>query len=255
MQEAREEADGILKNAREEAVKLGENSKQRGYDEGVKQGYDEGYMKALKKCKDSLVELKELAEKVTEDKTELLMQYERQLFDTIFDIAQRVTLGALSQKDKGVITRMIQEAGKKYKASKTVKITLSKLDVSDEAEIDEQLLKDVFRNCENVDIEILEDAPAGTLMIDDGAEITDASVMTQLKMVEQLGKGKYRDKNITDMLRETRTSRSKKTGTKKKAASDEEAPAPEDNGSSADEGELPDVVYKDGDAEDALSGT
>ena len=255
VQEAREEADGILKNAREEAVKLGENSKQRGYDEGVKQGYDEGYMKALKKCKDSLVELKELAEKVTEDKTELLMQYERQLFDTIFDIAQRVTLGALGQKDKGVITRMIQEAGKKYKASKTVKITLSKLDVSDEAEIDEQLLKDVFRNCENVDIEILEDAPAGTLMIDDGAEITDASVMTQLKMVEQLGKGKYRDKNITDMLRETRTSRSKKTGTKKKAASDEEAPAPEDNGSSADEGELPDVVYKDGDAEDAPSGT
>jgi len=255
VQEAREEADGILKNAREEAVKLGDNSKQRGYDEGVKQGYDEGYMKALKKCKDSLVELKELAEKVTEDKTELLMQYERQLFDTIFDIAQRVTLGALGQKDKGVITRMIQEAGKKYKASKTVKITLSKLDVSDEAEIDEQLLKDVFRNCENVDIEILEDAPAGTLMIDDGAEITDASVMTQLKMVEQLGKGKYRDKNITDMLRETRTSRSKKTGTKKKAASDEEAPAPEDNGSSADEGELPDVVYKDGDAEDAPSGT
>ena len=255
VQEAREEADGILKNAREEAVKLGENSKQRGYDEGVKQGYDEGYMKALKKCKDSLVELKELAEKVTEDKTELLMQYERQLFDTIFDIAQRVTLGALGQKDKGVITRMIQEAGKKYKASKTVKITLSKLDVSDEAEIDEQLLKDVFRNCENVDIEILEDAPAGTLMIDDGAEITDGSVMTQLKMVEQLGKGKYRDKNITDMLRETRTSRSKKTGTKKKAASDEEAPAPEDNGSSADEGELPDVVYKDGDAEDAPSGT
>ncbi|HBI52464.1 MAG TPA: hypothetical protein DDX72_06745 [Ruminococcaceae bacterium] len=255
VQEAREEADVILKNAREEAVKLCDNSKQRGYDEGVKQGYDEGYMKALKKCKDSLVELKELAEKVTEDKTELLMQYERQLFDTIFDIAQRVTLGALGQKDKGVITRMIQEAGKKYKASKTVKITLSKLDVSDEAEIDEQLLKDVFRNCENVDIEILEDAPAGTLMIDDGAEITDASVMTQLKMVEQLGKGKYRDKNITDMLRETRTSRSKKTGTKKKAASDEEAPVPEDNGSSADEGELPDVVYKDGDAEDAPSGT
>ena len=250
VQEARDEAAEILKNAKDEAVKLGESAKSRGYDEGMKQGYDEGYVKALKKCKDSLVELKELAGQVTEEKTELLMQYERQLFDTIFDIAQRVTLGALGQKDKGVITRMIQEAGKKYKASKTVKITLSKLDISDEAEIDEQLLKTVFRNCENVDIEILDDAPSGTLMIDDGSEITDASVMTQLKMVEQLGKGKYRDKNITDMLRETRTSRSRKPGGKKKAAAGEEdAPAPAEEN---DEGELPDVVYtKAGGDEDA----
>ncbi len=249
VQEARDEAAGILKEAKEEAVRVSDAAKQQGYDEGVKQGYDEGYVKALKKCKDSLVELKELAGQVTEEKTELLMQYERQLFDIIFDIAQRVTLGALGQKDKGVITRMIQEAGKKYKASKTVKITLSKLDVSDEAEIDEELLKTVFRNCDNVDIEILEDAPSGTLMIDDGSEITDASVMTQLKMVEQLGKGKYRDKNITDMLRETRTSRSKKTGGRKKAAASdgEDAPAVE-----GDEGELPDVVYtKAGGDEDA----
>ncbi|MBQ3843312.1 MAG: hypothetical protein II820_11575 [Ruminiclostridium sp.] len=251
VQEARDEAAGILKAAKEEAVRLGDSSKQQGYNEGVKQGYDEGYVKALKKCKDSLVELKELAAQVTEEKSELLMQYERQLFDTIFDIAQRVTLGALGQKDKGVITRMIQEAGKKYKASKTVKITLSKLDVSDEAEIDEQLLKSVFRNCENVDVEILDDAPSGTLMIDDGTEITDASVMTQLKMVEQLGKGKYRDKNITEMLQESRAAKAaKKTAGKKKAAAkEEEAAAPAEEG---DEGELPDVVYtKTGSGEDA----
>lgn len=251
VQEARDEAAGILKAAKEEAVRLGDSSKQQGYNEGVKQGYDEGYVKALKKCKDSLVELKELAAQVTEEKSELLMQYERQLFDTIFDIAQRVTLGALGQKDKGVITRMIQEAGKKYKASKTVKITLSKLDVSDEADIDEQLLKSVFRNCENVDVEILDDAPSGTLMIDDGTEITDASVMTQLKMVEQLGKGKYRDKNITEMLQESRAAKAaKKTAGKKKAAAkEEEAAAPAEEG---DEGELPDVVYtKTGSGEDA----
>ena len=232
--EARTEADNIRKQAEENAKRLAETSKQQGYEEGVKQGYDEGYLKALKKCKESLVELKATAEQITAEKTDIMMQYERQLFDTIFDICQKVTIGALGQKDKAVITRMIREAGKKYKASKYVKLTLSKLDVSEEAEIDEQLLKDVFRSCEHVDVEILEDAPAGTLLVDDGSEITDASVMTQLKMVEQLGKGKYRDKDIKDMIRDQAAEKSRRGSAKKKSAKSEE-----------DDSGVPDVVYKD----------
>ena len=246
--DARSEAEQIINSAKSEAEKLKENEKKAGYAEGEKQGYDEGYVKALKKCKETLLELKDLAEQVTADKSELMMQYERQLFDTIFDIAQRVTLGALAQKEKGIITRMIHEAGRKYKASKNVKITLSKLDVSEEAQIDEQLLKDVFRNCENVEIELQDDAPAGTLLIDDGTEITDASVMTQLKMVEQLGKGKYRDKNLSDMLQESQAAKPKRGGGRRKTAKDDnEDPAERAEALSADDdAAVPDVVYTTG---------
>lgn len=255
--DARNEAEAIKKQASEDAARMGDGARKQGYDDGYKQGYDEGYVKALKKCKESLLELKALAEKVTEDKTEIMMQYERQLFDTIFEIAERVTLGALGQKEKGIITRMIREAGRKFKASKNVKITLSKLDVSEEAEIDEDLLKDVFRNCENVEIELLEDAPAGTLMIDDGSEITDASIMTQLKMVEQLGKGKYRDKSLGDLLQENKSSSKAKGGRKRSAAAQEEE-APEEQPAPAapeqislddpadDDTAVPDVVYTKG---------
>ena len=145
---------------------------------------------------------------------------------------------------------MIHEAGRKYKTSKNVKITLSKLDVSEEAEIDEQLLKDVFKNCDNVEIEIQEDAPSGTLLIDDGSEITDASVMTQLKMVEQLGKGKYRDKNLTDMLQESQASQKpKRGGGRRRAASKDgtEEPAPETSEQVFDDDDdtaIPKVVYE-----------
>lgn len=248
--DARSEAEQILNSAKSEAEKLKENEKRAGYEEGQKKGYDDGYVKALKKCKETLVELKSLAEQITADKNEIMMQYERQLFDTIFDICQRVTLGALAQKEKGIITRMIHEAGRKYKASKNVKITLSKLDVSEEAEIDEQLLKDVFKNCDNVEIEIQEDAPSGTLLIDDGSEITDASVMTQLKMVEQLGKGKYRDKNLTDMLQESQASQKpKRGGGRRRAASKDgtEEPAPETSEQVFDDDDdtaIPKVVYE-----------
>ncbi|MBQ9483919.1 MAG: hypothetical protein IJU82_06975 [Ruminiclostridium sp.] len=246
--DARSEADQILSSAKSEAEKLKESERRAGREEGEKQGFDEGYVKALKKCKETLVELKSLAEQVTADKSALMMQYERQLFDTIFDICQRVTMGALAQKEKGIITRMIHEAGRKYKTSKNVKIILSKLDVSEEAEIDEQLLKDVFRNCENVEIEIQDDAPSGTLMIDDGSEITDASVMTQLKMVEQLGKGKYRDKNLTDLLQESQN-KPKRGGGRRRAASKDgtEEPAPDSANAMFDDDDdtaIPNVVYE-----------
>ncbi len=206
--DAKAEAEEIRINAAKEA-------RMKGYEEGKKQGYDDGYVKALKKCKDSLIELKETAESVEREKTEIFMQYERKLFDAVFEIAQKVTINSLAQKDKKIITKMIREAGKKYRTSKTVKIRVSELDIKEQAEIDEDLLKDTFRNCERVEIEIIKDAPEGTLIIDDGTEITDAGVMTQLKMIEQLGMGKYRDKTSSDIGR-------KKTVRKPRAAKKEE---------------------------------
>ena len=193
IEDAKAEAEEIKKRADAEGRQLG-------YDEGLKQGYDDGYVKALKKCKDSLMELKALSEEISAGKEEIFKQNERQLFDTIFEIAQKITVDSLKQKDKAVITKMIREAGKKYRNSKNVRLMLSQLDVSEEAEIDSELLEQVFRNCSNVEIEILKDAPEGTLIIDDGSEITDAGISTQLKMIEQLGRGKYRDKKLTDII-------------------------------------------------------
>ncbi len=195
--EARDEGEKIKAAAREEGLK-------EGYDEGYKKGYDEGYVNALKKCRETLEELKQVIEDVGAHKSEIYLNYEHALFDTIFEIAQKVTLNSLKQKDKAVITKMLKEAGKRFRGSKNIKISLSKLDVADETEIDEELLAEIFKGGANIEVEILADAPSGTIIIDNGAEITDASVQTQLKMIEQLGKGKYRDKSPAEMLQEQR---------------------------------------------------
>lgn len=197
IEQARAEGDRIKAEARVEGKKLG-------YDEGYTQGHDEGYVSALKKCKDTLLELKSASEAVTAQKEQIFLEYEHALFDTIFEIAQKITIGSLKQKDKAVITKMLRAAGKRYRSSKTVKITLSQLDISEEAEIDEALLKEIFRDDALIEIEIVKDAPQGTLLIDSGSEITDAGVSTQLKMIEQLGKRKYRDKALTDLLQAKR---------------------------------------------------
>ena len=192
--EANEKSEQIKNDAADEGRK-------QGYDDGHKKGYDEGYVAALKKCKDTLVELKSINEQIIAEKEQIFRDYENQLFDTIFDIAQKITINSLKQKDKAVISKMIKEAGKRYRNSKNVKISLSSLDISETAEIDDAVLAEAFRPGTNVEIEILKDAPEGTLILDDGAEITDAGVPTQLKMIEQLGKGKYRDKNLNELIR------------------------------------------------------
>lgn len=192
--EANEKSEQIKNNAADEGRK-------QGYDDGHKKGYDEGYVAALKKCKDTLVELKSINEQIIAEKEQIFREYENQLFDTIFDIAQKITINSLKQKDKAVISKMIKEAGKRYRNSKNVKISLSSLDISETVEIDDAVLAEAFRPGTNVEIEILKDAPEGTLILDDGAEITDAGVPTQLKMIEQLGKGKYRDKNLNELIR------------------------------------------------------
>lgn len=210
--EAKAEGQRLKEKAREEGA-------EQGYDEGYRKGYDEGYVNALKKCRDTLVDLKTLAEEVGGYKSELYLNYERQLFDVIFEIAQKITVDSLKQKDKAVISKMLKEAGKRFRGSKNVKITLSKLDISEEAELDEELLSEIFKGGTNIEIELLKDAPSGTLIIDNGTEITDAGVQTQLKMIEQLGMGKYRDKTPAEMLRAKRTAKSDSgVQTKKKTA-------------------------------------
>jgi len=225
-EKTKEIANKTIEDAKIESVELKKTAEDEGrnvgYEDGYKKGYDEGYVVALKKCRDTLMELKQLNEDIIAKKADIFLSYERSLFDSIFEIAQKVTLGSLKQKDKAVITKMLREAGKKFRGSKNVKISLSSIDISDETEIDEELLKDIFNEGTNVEIEILKDAPEGTLIIDNGAEITDAGVQTQLKMIEQLGKGKYRDKSPSEMLRDQRKAK------KQEPFEDEEGDNPPD---------------------------
>lgn len=187
---ARAESELMLNEAREKGRKVGYTE---GYADGDKKGFDDGYVKGLKKCKDTLIELKQLMDSLSAEREEIFRANERKLFDLIFEIAQKITVDSLKQKDKGVITKMLKEAGKQFRNSEHVKISLSELDVSDIAAFSEEM-QGYFVDSQHIEFEILRDAPQGTLILDNGSEITDAGVNTQLKMIEELGRGKYRDK-------------------------------------------------------------
>ena len=165
-----------------------------GFKEGNEKGYSEGYEKGLKESEGTLKELMAALEAVDNERERFFKEYESQLFDTIYTIANKITVNSLTQKDKAVITKMLKEAAKGFRNSEYVKVTLSKLDVEQFGTAGVDTLKEVFRENQFVEFEVVKDAPQGTLILDDGSEITDAGVATQLMMIEKLGKGKFRDK-------------------------------------------------------------
>lgn len=200
--EVKNACEKMQADAELEAKELREKAKTEGHDqgfaqglaEGEKKGYDEGYVKGLTKCRDTLIELKNALESFEKEKENYFKTYEHQIFNTIFDIAQKITLDSLKQKDKAVLQKMLKQAAKDFLTSENVKITLSALDVNEEVGTDIDTLRSCFRENQHVEFEVLKDAPSGTLIIDNGSEITDAGIPTQLKMIGELGSGKYRDK-------------------------------------------------------------
>lgn len=197
----REQGEKALADAREKAQKILSETEQQAQAEaifeksrsdGFAKGHEDGYAAGLDKCRDMLSEIKRLSEQMVSDKAELFDSYEVEIFDTVMEIVNRITLNSLGQKDKAVVKKTIKEAGKSFRGSEYVKLTLSKTDVSEEMAADTDYFKKLFTNVKNVEVEVLKDAPSGTVIIDNGSEITDAGIQTQLKMIEELGRGKYR---------------------------------------------------------------
>lgn len=197
----REQGEKALADAREKAQRILSETEQQAQAEaifeksrsdGFAKGHEDGYAAGLDKCRDMLSEIKRLSEQMVSDRAELFDSYEVEIFDTVMEIVNRITLNSLGQKDKAVVKKTIKEAGKSFRGSEYVKLTLSKTDVSEEMAADTDYFKKLFTNVKNVEVEVLKDAPSGTVIIDNGSEITDAGIQTQLKMIEELGRGKYR---------------------------------------------------------------
>ena len=196
---AKQRAQQILSDTEKQAEEYALQAKaqaqaifEKSRTDGFAKGHEDGYAAGLDKCREMLAELKKVSEQINSEKQELFDSYEVEIFDTVMEIVNKITLNSLGQKDKALIKKTVKEAGKAFRNSEYVKLTLSKTDVSEEMAADADYFKKLFTNVKTVEVEVLKDAPSGTVIIDNGSEITDAGIQTQLKMIEELGRGKYR---------------------------------------------------------------
>ena len=127
--EAREKAQKILSDTEKQAQDYAAKAKaqaeaifEQSKADGFAKGHEDGYAAGLDKCRDMLAELKRLSEQMVNDKAELFDSYEVEIFDTVMEIVNRITLNSLGQKDKAVIKKTIKEAGKSSRSSNRLNI-------------------------------------------------------------------------------------------------------------------------------------
>lgn len=164
----------------------------RAKSEGFEQGQKDGREACLAAGRDILEEARSYAERINSEKEQLFADYEKEIYDTVIAIAKKVTLDSITSKDSAAVKRLIKKAAKEFRNSERIKITLSENGANEELTADYEYLKELCGGIQYVDVELLPEAEPGTVIVDNGSEIVDAGIQTQLRMIQELGSGKFR---------------------------------------------------------------
>ncbi len=206
---AKVNAEDIMKKARAEAAetlsradkdieynraKAEREGFDKGFADGMRKGSEHGYNAGVKQCAETLEDLNRIFSEYGKEKDALMTENRRAIFDLAMSIAEKITMTAFTQKSKNVLEKMIASAAKEFRKAKSIKVTMSKLDITEEFIADSEILQKCFPQTANVEYELLDNAERGTLLVEGDSEMLDAGVSTQLKMIEELGKGKFREK-------------------------------------------------------------
>lgn len=196
--EAKRRADDILDNAEQQANDIRADAEQnregvfiKARAEGFEQGRKDGVAACLAEGQGILDEARDYSERINEEKAELFARYEKEIYETVMEIANKVTLNSMAVKDGTAAKKLIKKAAKDFRNSQIIRITLNENGATAELAGDYEFLKELCRS-ENVEVELIADAEPGTVIVDNGEEITDAGIRTQLKMIKELGDARFR---------------------------------------------------------------
>ena len=171
------EAERIINEAKASAAAITEQARL----EGIRLGTEQAKMD----CKEQLDAAAELIREIEENKSTLYRRHEGDLVELAIDCAQRVILKSM-EDDSSQILEMLKKAAKTFRSSDYIKITMSSLDISAETAGDIKLMREIVGGMKNIEVELSKDVERGTLIIDNGSELVDASVSTQLNMLREI---------------------------------------------------------------------
>jgi len=175
--EAMTEAERIRRDAETEAIVLREKARDTGFESGRQE--------ALSQMSNSINAAASLLSELNAKKDTLYISQENELIDLAYDMVKKITLSEI-KTDRDIIFGIVKQACKNFRNSDFVKISLAKCDISESVVTDEKLLKFIAGNIPDVEIELLHDAESGTIILDNDKEIIDASVPTQLELLQEI---------------------------------------------------------------------
>jgi flagellar biosynthesis/type III secretory pathway protein FliH len=154
-------------------------------DDGYREGYAAAKEDALAKYNSAIDEANRLLEEIKQNKDQYFRENEFELVSLIYTVCEKVIHDELTQTPAAVRS-IVADAAKAYRNSVSVKISLPDNEESRLIQADGTFLRKILPGVQYIDIEILDDAPEGTIILDDGKDVTDASIPTQLQFLKEI---------------------------------------------------------------------
>lgn len=178
---AKADTMAIMEKAKRECAMLKEQAKKEGHDEGFAQGREE----SLEKYSKYIDAAGRLLSEINSRKEAYYISAEEEMRNTVFELVNKIVRTELRTNPQ-VIEGIIAEAAKNFRNSDYIKITLAEDGITERFKTDEKLIKDIIPFIPEVEIEFDEDAEEGTVIEDNGSEIVDAGVPTQLEFLKEI---------------------------------------------------------------------
>lgn len=171
----------VINKAENECIKLKEIARQEGYAEGFASGKDE----SIEKYRKFIDAAGKLLGEINSRKEAYYISNEEEMRDTVFELVQKITAAEI-KTDPRVIDGIIGEAAKNFRNSDYIKITLAEDGISERYLTDEKLMRDIIPYIPEIEIEFDDEAEEGTIILDNGSEIVDAGIPTQLDFLKEI---------------------------------------------------------------------
>ena len=195
IQKGQEEAKVIIAKNKGNLTKIERKLRKRlkdGYNRGLCNGYEEGFAlgKAIgqKETKEQLLEacnkLEEIASYINTKQADILKEYEEDVIDLAFSIAQKVTAITL-KKDENTYIKIIKAAISNLKKPKWVEIVVADSGIAKKILANENMLKEAINSCESFKVKVSDNFEEGKILIETPTEFIEATPEEQIKNIRK----------------------------------------------------------------------
>lgn len=168
--------------------------KEQAHNDGFAAGFDEGKKTAEKKCASYLEAAASFLGEINSHKEAYYISNEEELRKTVVEAVEKIVLEKLHEDDK-IVERIIGQAAKNFRNSDFLKVMVLESEVSKEFRTDKEYVRNIAAGIPEIEIEYLppDETAEGTVVLDNGSEIIDASVPTQLEFLKEIvgNSGRY----------------------------------------------------------------
>ncbi len=171
----------VMEKAQNECLVLKEQAKSEGYSEGFAQGKEE----SLEKYKRYIDASGKLLSEINSRKEAYYISNEDEMRTAVFEMVKKITRAELVA-DPEIIEGIIAEAAKNFRNSDYIKVTLAEDEITEKFRTDEKLIKEIIPFVPEIEIEFDDEAEEGTIILDNGSEIVDAGIPTQLEFLREI---------------------------------------------------------------------